>query len=113
MPESENKIPLSKKKIFLFRSIGILSPFIILIVLEILLRIFHYGNNLDVFIEYPGNKDFLVLNPAASQKYFTNQGIATTGNSELFKKEKDENTLRIFIRTNYDQLSLFSQWFIS
>lgn len=88
---------LLKNKILLFKIIGILLPFLILLLLEISLRIFHYGNNLNLFIEYSGNKNFYVLNPNASKKYFTNQNIATTGNSELFKKEKDTNTLRIFV----------------
>src|SRR6185295_802377 len=87
----------SKKRIFLFKVIGILLPFIILILIEGSLRIFHYGNNYSLFIEYKGDQNFLVLNPDASKKYFTNQAIATTGNEELFKKEKDVNTMRIFV----------------
>ncbi|MFD2936712.1 hypothetical protein [Spirosoma flavum] len=52
---------------------------------------------MSLFIDSSENKNFLVLNPNASKKYFTNQKIATTGNSELFKKKKDSNTLRIFV----------------
>jgi tetratricopeptide (TPR) repeat protein len=96
MPETPHK-HISRKRIFLFRTIAISSPLVILILLELLLRIFQYGNNLDLFIEDRGNPDYYVFNPAASKKYFTNQSIATTGNSELFKKEKDEKTVRIFI----------------
>jgi tetratricopeptide (TPR) repeat protein len=88
---------LSKKRLFLFRIIAIASPFVLLVVFEMVLRIFHYGNNLDLFIESPSNPDYYVFNPAASKRYFTNQAIATTGNSEPFKKEKDDHTLRIFI----------------
>src|SRR5882724_2289780 len=87
----------SSKKVFLFKAISILIPFLILCLLEISLRVFHYGHNLDLFIEYPADKNYLLLNPDASKKYFTNQAIATKGNTELFKKEKDANTLRIFI----------------
>src|SRR3984893_11561587 len=97
MPEFQNKRPISKKRIFIFRTISILIPFIIICLVEIFLRIVHYGNNLDLFIESPGNKDFLVFNPSASKRYFTNQAIATTGNKELFKKVKDKNTCRIFV----------------
>src|ERR1700730_2935794 len=97
MPEFQNKRPISKKRIFIFRTISILIPFIIICLVEIFLRIVHYGNNLDLFIESPGNKDFLVFNPSASKRYFTNQNIATTGYTEPFKKEKDPNTCRIFV----------------
>jgi len=88
---------LSKGRVRLFRWISILLPFVLLFFVEIGLRIFHYGHDLHLFIEYPANKDYLVLNPAASRKYFTNQANATAGNSEPFKKEKDAGTMRIFV----------------
>jgi tetratricopeptide (TPR) repeat protein len=86
-----------KMKELLFKVISILLPFLILFLFEISLRILHYGNDFRLFIEYPENKNYLVFNPEASQKYFTNQAFATTGNIELFKKKKDANTLRIFV----------------
>src|SRR6267154_348840 len=89
--------PPSKKRLYLFRVIAIASPFVVLIAFEILLRLFHYGSNLDLFIESPANPDYYVFNPAASKRYFTNEAIATSGNSEPFKKEKDNHTMRIFI----------------
>src|SRR5258705_423994 len=85
------------RNVFLFKVIAILLPFLFLLLLEVLLRTFHYGNDLRLFIEYAGNKDFLVLNPDASKRYFTNQSIATTGNREIFKKKKDANATRIFV----------------
>ena len=87
----------SKKKVVLFKAISILLPFLVLILLEVALRIFHYGHDLSLFREYPGNKNFLVLNPDASKRYFNDPALAPTGNSELFKKIKDKNTCRIFI----------------
>jgi tetratricopeptide (TPR) repeat protein len=86
-----------KMKVLLFKAISILLPFLILFLFEISLRIFHYGNDFRLFIEYPENKNYLIFNPEASKKYFTNQAFATTGNIELFKKKKDINTLRIFV----------------
>ncbi|HZE83951.1 MAG TPA: hypothetical protein VE035_06550, partial [Puia sp.] len=86
-----------RKRIILFKAISILLPFLILILLEAGLRIFHYGHDLNLFVEYPGDQDYLVLNPDASKKYFTDQVMAPTGNRELFKKEKDKNTCRIFV----------------
>ncbi|WP_221622033.1 hypothetical protein [Larkinella knui] len=64
---------------------------------EVSLRVFHYGYDLRLFIDYPDDKNYLVFNPHASKKYFANQALATTGNSELFKKKKDATTLRIFV----------------
>jgi tetratricopeptide (TPR) repeat protein len=86
-----------KMKELLFKAISILLPFLILFLFEVSLRIFHYGNDLSLFIEYPENKNYLVFNPEASKKYFTHQDFATIGNRELFKKKKDAKTLRIFV----------------
>ena len=86
-----------KRKTILFKVISMVLPFLFLVLVEVSLRIGDYGNHLNLFVEYPGDNNFLMFNPDASKKYFTNQALATTGNTELFKKEKDANTLRIFI----------------
>jgi tetratricopeptide (TPR) repeat protein len=90
-------MPSSKRKIILFKAIAVLLPILVLILLEVALRLFHYGNDLSLFMEDPRDKDFLVLNPNAAKRYFTDPALAPTGNSEPFKKVKDENTCRIFV----------------
>ncbi|HMH23733.1 MAG TPA: hypothetical protein VK563_18230 [Puia sp.] len=101
MPKQKPVLYLEKrpsgKRTVLFKAISILLPFLILFLLEISLRVFHYGHNLDLFMEFPGDQHYLVLNPDASKRYFTSQEMAPTGNRELFKKEKDKNTCRIFV----------------
>lgn len=88
---------VSRGRVFLFKIAGILLSFFILILIELSLRVFHYGNNLKLFVEFPENKNYLVLNPDASKKYFTNPEFATVGNIEPFKKNKDTGTFRIFV----------------
>jgi tetratricopeptide (TPR) repeat protein len=90
-------VKLSGKKTWLFKVIAIALPFIILALLELSLRLFHYGYNMDLFMEYPANPDYMVMNPDASKKFFVNPAFAASGNSELFKKIKDKNTTRIFV----------------
>jgi lysophospholipase L1-like esterase/Tfp pilus assembly protein PilF len=85
------------KRIWLFRGIALLLPILLLLLLEGSLRLFHYGYDTSLFIESPADRNFLTLNPDASQKYFTDRQNATKGNLELFKKEKDAHTLRIFV----------------
>ncbi|HTE30420.1 MAG TPA: hypothetical protein VK666_08610 [Chryseolinea sp.] len=101
MSTSSKDIPphtkVMKRKTLLFMWISMILPFLLLFLIEILLRFVGYGYDLDLFVEYPADKNFLVFNPNASRRYFTNQDLATTGNTELFKKEKDPKTLRIFI----------------
>lgn len=84
-------------RIIAFRMISILFPFLLLFLVEIVLRSFHYGNDLSLFIEYPQDKNYLFLNPDASKRYFSNQKNATTGNIEPFKKKKETGTLRFFV----------------
>jgi tetratricopeptide (TPR) repeat protein len=85
------------QRVRLFKTISILLPFLLLGLLELSLRIFHYGHDLRLFIEYPHDNNYLVLNPDASRRYFSDQENATSGNVELFRKKKDPNTLRIFV----------------
>src|ERR1700682_2612404 len=88
---------INKKKLFIFRAIAVFIPFLILFLVELSLRAFHYGDDLQLFIESRRNPDFLVLNPAASRRYFVNRNLAPTGNSELVRKNKDTSILRIFV----------------
>jgi lysophospholipase L1-like esterase len=87
----------SRTRLWLFRVIAVALPFILLLLLEGVLRVFHYGYDTSLFIETPGNSDYLVFNPAASRRYFTDQLNATTGNREPFQKVKAPGTLRIFV----------------
>lgn len=80
-----------------FKIISVAVPFCVLTLLECGLRLFHYGYDLSLFIEYPNNKDYLYLNPDASKRYFINQKNATTGNAEPFQKKKAPGTRRIFV----------------
>ena len=89
--------PPSRKRVVLFKTIAILLPFLILILLEFTLRIFHYGYDTSLFMEYPRDQRYLVLNPNASKKYFTDPAMAPSGNSEPFKRIKDQHTCRIFV----------------
>lgn len=87
----------SSKRLWLFRLIAIFLPLVLVLVLEGLLRLFGYGYRTALFIDAPGNSDYLVFNPAASRRYFTDQLNATTGNREPFRKVKEAGTFRVFV----------------
>src|ERR1700730_2249566 len=84
----------SRNRTVWFKAVSLLLPFLVLVLLETGLRIFHYGYDTSLFIEYARDQRYLVLNPNASRRYFTDPGMAPTGNSEPFKKIKDANTCR-------------------
>jgi tetratricopeptide (TPR) repeat protein len=86
-----------KREVVVFKAIAIFLPFLVIVLLEVTLRIFHYGYRTDLFVEYPQNTDYLVFNRHASGKYFTDPAFAPSGNTELFRKKKQPGTLRFFV----------------
>ena len=99
MANLDQNIPEKRRilKQIVFQWIAILLPLIVLIFIEIGLRIFGYGYDLSLFIEDPQNKGYLVMNPHASKRYFTENENATIGTFESFRKRKSPETFRIFI----------------
>jgi len=85
------------KKLLLFKILSILSPFIFLLVLELILRMFNYGTDTSLFVKYPPDDRFMVMNYYASNKFFPDTVSATKGNQELFAINKAPNTFRIFV----------------
>jgi len=85
------------KKLLLFKILSALSPFIILLVLELILRLFNYGVDTSLFVKYPPDERFMVMNYYASNKFFPDTVSATKGNQELFAINKSPNTFRIFV----------------
>jgi tetratricopeptide (TPR) repeat protein len=72
-------------------------PFLFLGLLELVLRWCHYGYDPRLFIPYPQDSRYLVFNPDAGKRYFSDQVLATTGNVEPFLRKKEDGTLRIFV----------------
>ncbi|PSL27284.1 hypothetical protein [Dyadobacter jiangsuensis] len=95
--EGQNIQHERRNRTLVFKIISVAVPFCLLALLECGLRLFHYGYDLSLFIEYPNDKNYLYLNPDASKRYFINQKNATTGNVEPFRKEKAPGTRRIFV----------------
>lgn len=85
-----------KWKIRIFRTIGILLPFVLLLLMETGLRIGHYGNNLDDLFLTTEDGQYYYINKDITKRYFR-KGQATTGNAEFFKAHKDLNTMRLFV----------------
>jgi tetratricopeptide (TPR) repeat protein len=92
------KLTLSPQKRRIFMGIAFLFPFICLLLLEMGLRFFHYGGNLDLFIEGPdGYSEYLRCNPNVARRYFSLQSNLPTPPKQLFLKQKPSNGYRIFV----------------
>ncbi|OGU34401.1 MAG: hypothetical protein A2068_12440 [Ignavibacteria bacterium GWB2_35_6b] len=89
---------INKKPPFYFYILLIIMPILFLISLEIGLRLFNYGRNLDAFItisdEFP---DLLYLNPDLPFRYVSNLSTPPATVLDGFKKEKPDSTFRIFV----------------
>ena len=93
---SKSSDPKSADRNWKFKIIAVALPFAILILIEVLLRLAGYGNDLRLFKTDETGK-FYYLNPQIGKRYFTQEINATNGNMDFFKKEKSPGTLRIFV----------------
>ena len=81
----------------LFKVIAICLPFTFLVLLEIILRLFNFGYNTDLFINDEIQKGFVHNNIHIGRLFFNDQEIAPNGYSQSFLKEKPSHTFRIFV----------------
>lgn len=79
-----------------YKMLAILLPFVVLLLIELIMRWCGYGYDTSLFIEDKTGKYFL-LNPDLSKKYFTIGENATIGNFEFFNRKKQPGTIRIFV----------------
>ena len=96
--EKDKKVKVKgSKKEFWFKIISFSIPFLILFLLELILRNFGYGEELKLFKEYPRDNKFYVINEKIGNKFFTNKEDVTVAKHDIFLKEKNKETYRIFI----------------
>ncbi|MFY0593908.1 hypothetical protein [Roseivirga sp.] len=86
-----------KKRVFYF--ITLLIPPVFFIILEISLRVFNYGTEIQpVFISDPFDANYSILNPRVAERYFPVTEFAPSGQYDLFESEKSDSTFRIFVQ---------------
>jgi len=90
--------PLTLARTRLFILITFLIPLLFFMVLEIGLRIFHYGGDTRLFVSIP-DKDskYYGVNLNIGKRYFHSATFNPTPRKDLFLKEKPENGFRIFV----------------
>lgn len=81
---------------WLFRTVLILLPFLFLGFLELALRLFSYGDDLRLFIPDPYVDDYLTVNLQVGRRYFSTKEAGSFGAQNVFRKNKQPNTLRVF-----------------
>ncbi len=88
------------KKIWAFRLIAVLIPFIVLLLIELSLRLFDYGHDYSLFIENPDASQYLLPRPDIVKRYFPKDSEVPTVTIEtnFFRKNKPEDGIRIFVQ---------------
>lgn len=92
---SQQKKNIQKKYPFYFYLIAVVIPFFLLIILELALRYFEYGKNLEQWID-AGNGKYM-LNNEIAYRYFYNTSSIPYPIGDLFDIEKKENTFRVIV----------------
>ncbi len=100
-PESDNVLQpktFSVGKRIAFRIILVLMPFIILALIELLLRITGVGKEIPLFIADPTNEDHLQINNNIARRYFLDPDAAPGVQYPAFRTDKSEKSLRIVVQ---------------
>ncbi len=93
----EPAVPLSRRRLWLFRFIALLSPLVVLIVSELVLRLCNYGYSTSFFKEERiGDKTMLVNNDTFTLRFFPPE-LARWPSSLAMDKVKAPDTCRVFI----------------
>jgi tetratricopeptide (TPR) repeat protein len=93
---SNKKIP--RRQLVVFKFIALLIPLMFILVFELILRLAAYGDDFSLFIPHSreGYEDYMMVNPEIGKKYFQELEYTEPAN-DIFLKNKDENTFRIFV----------------
>jgi tetratricopeptide (TPR) repeat protein len=86
---------VDKRKKTIFTIIMVVAPYLFLAILELVLRLFSFGNDLSLFVPSSDSK-YLKINRAVGERFFSRLEHTTPLN-ELFLKEKPANGYRIFV----------------
>jgi tetratricopeptide (TPR) repeat protein len=93
-----NAMQVSVKRKYIFPLITICIPILFFVILEMGLRLFNYGNNLDLFISAGGEySEYYKCNPIVGRRFFHSKYSIPNPANDLFLKEKPKNCYRIFV----------------
>ncbi|MCX6171103.1 MAG: tetratricopeptide repeat protein [Ignavibacteriales bacterium] len=93
----KQELILSPKKKRIFFVISIFLPIIIIGVLELGLRLFHFGPDLSLFVEKEiYGTTYYVMNPLVKARYFPQSSFAEEMTTDYFRVPKPQGTFRIF-----------------
>jgi tetratricopeptide (TPR) repeat protein len=91
-----SEVSTARKRVYWV--IIVLVPFFLLGIVEVGLRIFHYGEVIPLFMSIPDESSkYYGINLNIAKRYFTKLSDIPTPRKDLFLKEKPNNGYRIFV----------------
>ena len=95
---SKSPTSTSPAKRRLFQVITLLVPVFSLVILEVCLRLFHYGGNTELFVSTPDEaSQYYGINLDVGKRYFYLSSFNPSPRKDLFLKAKPKNGYRIFV----------------
>jgi len=92
---SQPALPHARRRAFAI--ITLLFPVAVFASLELALRLFHYGPNLDLFTtEVIGGRTYHIMNPDVKSRYFSRVEFSPNTSPDYFTVPKQSGTFRIF-----------------
>ncbi len=85
------------KKDHFFRFLLLATPLLILLMFEAALRVFGYGDNLDLFVTLEKNPAYWITNSQIGRRYFLAQNFLPATSYDAFRKQKPTHAYRIFV----------------
>ena len=89
---------LTRSRRLLYNFMLVCFPAMLLLFIELFLRIIDYGENYNLFLDFPDDdlREYRYINPRIGKKYFQTLEY-TTPCGDMFLKEKPENGFRVFV----------------
>jgi lysophospholipase L1-like esterase len=96
-PEPASSQPVAPRLRRIFWSITIALPFVVLLLVELGLRVFHYGGEIDLVLRTErGGREWFVINRSMGYRYFPRGANVPEPRDQTFAVTKGERTRRIF-----------------
>jgi len=80
-----------------FKILALSLPVLFFLLLEVALRLFNYGPNLEIFTSFLNDPRYLVTNASVGRRFFFAKDVAPATSYDAIRKVKPANGYRIFI----------------
>lgn len=95
-PGAEPQLSPQRRRLFL--GVMLATPWALLLLLELVLRVVGYGSSSPLFVEAGGHPEWMEINPRVGERWFRGGPFVPTPEVEYFRATKPQDGLRIFFQ---------------